>query len=108
MAVMVTVGAIVRSGVVVLILGVMFNAFVLAMVDLLVYFAQPEAAKAYTAWTSVSFQGVMDIATGTNRGGHLGLAVGMFCVKRLNPLLLGEAYAESIGKAAPRSRVRLR
>ncbi|MBP2477345.1 iron complex transport system permease protein [Crossiella equi] len=98
MAVMLVVAAFVRSSVIVIVIGVMVNAFVLALVDMLVYYAQPEAVKTFTDWTSGSFQSVSWSALPVLAGMvAAGLLVAVLSVKRLNLFLLGETYAESLG-----------
>jgi iron complex transport system permease protein len=88
----------VQSSMTLLILGLMMGYFVSAMVSLLLYFAIPERIQAYIQWTFGSFGGVtwaqMPILAG---GVLLGLLVAMGLSKSLNALLLGEAYARSMG-----------
>ncbi|MCK2243316.1 MULTISPECIES: iron ABC transporter permease [unclassified Crossiella] len=98
MAVMLLVAALIRSTVIVIVIGVMVNAFVLAMVDMLVYYAQPEAVKTFTDWSAGSFQSVTWQALPVLAGMVLaGLVLAVLSVKRLNLFLLGEGYAESLG-----------
>ena len=81
-----------------LVLGVLFSYAVNASVSVLMHFSIPEEVQSYINWTFGSFGGVtweqLPILGGTIAVG-LGLAV--FLVKPLNALLLGEAYAESMG-----------
>jgi iron complex transport system permease protein len=98
MALMFAIAARVRNAVIVLITGVMIGAFVSAIVNTLIFFAHPEAVKAFTDWHLGSFQGVgwrhMPVFLPAILAG-VGLAV--FAVKGLNAYLLGEQYAESMG-----------
>ncbi|WP_158886935.1 FecCD family ABC transporter permease [Amycolatopsis anabasis] len=105
MAFMLAVAAMIRSGVIVIILGVVLNAFVQAGVNLLVYLGDAEAVKTYTTWVVGSFERttwrsmpVLALAVG------LGLAVVFTGVKQLNLYLLGETYAESLGVPVRRFR----
>jgi iron complex transport system permease protein len=102
---MLLIAAWVRSPIIVLIAGVMISAFILAFVNLLVYFAEPEAVKAYVDWQAGSFQGV-----GWANLPILGAAVLVGVVlassttKQLNVFLLGENYAQSMGLSVQRLR----
>jgi iron complex transport system permease protein len=98
LTVMLAVAVWIRNPVIVLIAGVMVGAFVLAFVNLLVYFAEPEAVKVFSDWHTGSFQGVgwahLPILAGAVLLGS-GLALGS--TKQLNVFLLGERYAQSMG-----------
>lgn len=96
----------VRSSVTLLILGIMFGYAVSAAVSLLLYFSIPERIQAYLNWTFGSFGGVtwnqMRIFAPVVIGG---LLLAGTLAKALNALLLGEAYAESMGIAIRRARL---
>ena len=98
----------VRSSLTLLILGLMFGYMVSALVSLLLYFAVPERIQAYINWTFGSFSGVslarIPILTIVVVAGLL-LAASL--VKPLNALLLGEAYARSMGVHLGRARLGL-
>lgn len=88
----------IQSSATLLLLGLMFGYLVSAMVSLLLYFALPERIQAYINWTFGSFSGVAS--------GQLpilaiivlaGLLLSAALSKPLNALLLGEAYARSLG-----------
>jgi len=88
-----------------LIVGVMFGYFTSALVSLLLYFSIPEQIQAYINWTFGSF--------GTVTWGQLriftpllllGLGTALVLTKALNALLMGEAYARSMGLAVRRAR----
>lgn len=88
----------IESSMTLLILGLMFGYLTSALVSLLLYFAVPERIQAYVSWTFGSFGGVtwdqMPILAGAIA---IGLVMAFLLTKTLNALLLGEAYARSIG-----------
>jgi iron complex transport system permease protein len=88
-----------------LILGLMFGYATSALVSILLYFSLAERIQAYIAWTFGSFGGVtwsqMRILAPVVL---LGLAIAWFSAKPLNALLLGEAYAHSLGLTVRRAR----
>jgi iron complex transport system permease protein len=105
LGVMLLIAAWVRSPVIVLVAGVMISAFILAFVNLLIYFARPEAVKAYTDWYAGSFQGV----TWTHlpilgAAVVVGVVLAGVTTKQLNVFLLGEHYAQSMGLSVQRLR----
>ena len=81
-----------------LIVGLMFGYMTGAIVSLLFYFSIPERIQAYINWTFGSFSSVtwdqMQIFAPTV---IVGLAVAGAMIKPLNALLLGEAYARTMG-----------
>jgi iron complex transport system permease protein len=88
-----------------LILGLLFGYATSAVVSILLYFAISERIQVYIAWTFGSFAGVT--------WGQLqvlapvivaALGVAWLSAKPLNALLLGEAYARSLGLTVPRAR----
>ena len=88
----------VESSMTLLILGLMFGYLVSSMVSLLLYFSLPERIQSYINWTFGSFGGVtwsqMPILAGAVL---IGLTGAFALTKSLNALLLGEAYARSVG-----------
>lgn len=95
----------VRHAMTLLILGLMMGYATAALVSVLIYFSAPEQIHAYIAWTFGSFGGV----TGRQLWilaplVCLGLGLAWLLAKPLNALLLGEAYAHSMG--VPIRRVR--
>lgn len=75
------------------------------MVSILIYFSAPEQIQAYIGWTFGSFGGVTGrqlalLAPTTGAG----LVLAWLLAKPLNALLLGEAYARSMGVNVPRIR----
>ena len=98
MTLVLLVAARVRSGVTLLLLGLMFGYLVGAMVSLLLYFALPERIQAYVNWTFGSFSGVTAAQLPILAFFVLsGLLLSAALVKPLNALLLGEDYARSLG-----------
>jgi iron complex transport system permease protein len=88
----------VQSVVTLLVLGLMIGYATSAAVSLLIYFSVPEQISAFTAWTFGSFGGVtwsqMRVLLPVCL---LALVIAYTCGKPLNALLLGEAYARSMG-----------
>ncbi len=81
-----------------LILGLMLGYLTSALVSLLVYTSQPERIQAFSLWSAGSFSGV----TWSQLGAFapvviVALLVALALPKTLNALLLGEAYARSMG-----------
>lgn len=96
----------IRSGVSLLIIGLMFGSAVSALVSILQYFSQAENIQAYVIWTFGSL--------GSLSWGELyvmlpvillSLLFSFLLSKPLNALLLGENYAESLGLNLKRSRM---
>lgn len=95
----------VQSSMTLLILGLMFGYVTTAAVSLLLYFSIAEHIQAYLMWQFGNFGGVtwsqMKILAPTVL---LGLVVAHLLAKPLNALLLGEAYAHSMGLSVKRAR----
>ncbi|RUQ37033.1 MAG: iron ABC transporter permease [Candidatus Competibacteraceae bacterium] len=94
-----------RHAMTLLILGLMLSYATSAVVSILIYFSVPEQIQAYIAWTFGSFGGV------TGRQLTIlapvigaGLLLAGLLAKPLNALLLGEAYARSMGVHVQRVR----
>ncbi len=95
----------VRDHVVLLIVGVMVGTITLSIISIWQYFSQPEQLQEYLLWTFGSLGGVVD--------NHLlvlavvvilGLLLTFASSKALNTLLLGEAYARSMGLTVGQAR----
>ena len=88
-----------------LILGLLFGYAASALVSLLLYFSIAERIQAYIAWTFGDFGGVtwrqMVVLAPTVA---IGLLIAWLSAKPLNALLLGEAYAHSLGVRVRRAR----
>lgn len=81
-----------------LIIGLMIGNMTMALVGIWQYFSAPEQIKDFLLWTFGSLEGVhgeqLWILTSVVA---LGLTASIFLTKPLNLLLLGEAYAQSMG-----------
>lgn len=98
MGLVLLVGFRVRNSMTLLILGLMISYLTSALVSLLLYFAQPERIQAYIQWTFGSFRGVtLDQIPILGVPVVVGLILALLLIKPLNALLLGEAYARSLG-----------
>jgi iron complex transport system permease protein len=98
----------VRSTMTLLILGVMFGYTTSSLVSILVHFSIMDRIQTYINWTFGSFGGVtwgqMGLFTGAM---FIGQSLAYVSVKPLNALLLGEAYARSMGVNIRRVRLLL-
>lgn len=88
----------IRSGVSLLIIGLMFGSAVSALVSILQYFSQAENIQAYVIWSfgslgSLSWAELQIMAPVI----LFSLTLSFLLSKPLNALLLGENYAESLG-----------
>lgn len=98
MVIILTLAQRVRSSITLLILGLMIGYVTSAVVSLLLYFSIAERIQAYIAWSFGNFGGVtwgqMQVLAPTI---GIGLILALLLTKALNALLLGEAYARSMG-----------
>jgi iron complex transport system permease protein len=96
----------VQSSVTLLLLGLMIGYLASAVVSLLLYFSIAERIQAYVAWSFGSFGGVtwtqMRVLVPTI---GFGLLLALALTKALNALLLGEAYARSMGVDIRQARI---
>lgn len=88
----------IRQSMTLLILGLMFGYLTSALVSILLYFALPEQVQAYLRWTF----GTFSATTWTQLSVFIplvtiALVATLPLAKSLNALLLGEAYARSMG-----------
>lgn len=88
----------VKSTMEILIIGIMFAALTGAIVTVLSYFSTSELLQRFVFWTFGSLGNLSktDIQVLFLFCG-LGSLIGLFCLKNLNALLLGETYAKSMG-----------
>ncbi|WP_425392665.1 iron chelate uptake ABC transporter family permease subunit [Ekhidna sp.] len=96
----------IRSGVSLLIIGLMFGSAVSALVSILQYFSQAENIQAYVIWTfgslgSLSWEELRVMIPVIT----FSLGLSFLLSKPLNALLLGENYAESLGLNLKRARM---
>lgn len=102
------VGRRVKDILVILILGMMFSSGVGAVVQLLQYFSHEDALKTFVVWTMGSLGEVTSAqAVLLLPAVAAGLAVAVATIKPLNLLLLGEAYARTMGLDVRRTRQRV-
>ncbi len=89
-----------------LILGVLFGYAASAMVSILLRFSSAESVQSYVIWTLGEFSGVSwSQLTLLAPLLVVGLGIAGASVKPLNALLLGEAYARSMGVSVGRVRI---
>lgn len=108
MAVVLFFSTLVRSDVMLLIVGIMIGYLANSAISLLNFFATDEGVKSYMVWGMGSFGGVSMrqmplFATVT----LVGLLLALLLIKPLNALLLGERYAENLGVNTRRVRNQL-
>ena len=88
----------VRSNVMLLIVGIMIGYIANSAISLLNFFATDEGVKSYMVWGMGSFGGVsmanMPVFAGVT---VLGLVGAVLLIKPLNALMLGEGYAANLG-----------
>ena len=95
----------VRSGVMLLIIGIMIGYLSSSAIALLNFFATDEGVKSYMVWGMGSFGGVtMDLMPVFATVTLAGIAGAMLLAKPLNALLLGDHYAENLGISLTRIR----
>ena len=105
MAVIFFFSSLVRSHVMLLIIGIMIGYIANSAISLLNFFATDEGVKSYMVWGMGSFGGVsmrmMPLFTSVT---ILGLIGALLLIKPLNALLLGDRYAENLGVNIIRTR----
>ncbi|TGD56809.1 iron ABC transporter permease [Flavobacterium humi] len=89
----------------ILIVGLMFGSFTSAIVGVLTYFSSAEQLQKFTFWSlgnlgNLSWTSIVVLTIAVS----LGLTMGIFSIKPLNALLLGENYAKSLGINYKKSR----
>lgn len=97
---------IVRSGVILLVVGIMVGYIATSAVSLLSFFATKDSVASYVVWgfgdySSVNTQTLPFFATSI----LLGLIGSVLLIKPLNALLLGEQYSRNLGLNVAQSRV---
>lgn len=95
----------VRSSVMLLIIGIMIGYLSNSAISILNFFATEEGVKSYLVWGLGNFGGVsmahMPLFASVV---ILGLTASLLMIKPLNALLLGEQYAENLGINTQRTR----
>ena len=98
MAVIIAFASIVKSNVMLLIIGIMTGYIASSVISLLNFLATDEGVQSYIIWGMGNFSGVtMDRMPLFAAVCLIGLAAAMTLVKPLNALLLGEQYAQNLG-----------
>ena len=98
MGVILAFAAVVRSNVMLLIIGIMTGYIASSVISLLNFFATDEGVQSYIIWGMGNFGGVtMDRLPLFSTVCLIGLAAAAMLVKPLNALLLGEQYAQNLG-----------
>lgn len=88
----------VRSNIMLLIIGIMVGYITSSAISLLNFFATPEGVFSYTIWGMGNFSGVsLDQLPFFCGALSIGLLITILLIKPLNALLLGERYAENLG-----------
>nr|WP_255512773.1 iron ABC transporter permease [Flavobacterium sp. GT3R68] len=87
-----------RDTMAILIVGLMFGSLTSAIVGTLTYFSTAEQLQKFTFWSlgnlgNLSWTAILILTICT----AIGLLMGIFSIKPLNALLLGENYAKSLG-----------
>ncbi len=96
--ILLAVSRMVRSSVMLLIVGIMIGYLVSSAVSLLNFFATDEGVKSYLVWGMGSFAGVSRAHLPLFSAVALaGIAAALLLIKPLNALLLGDRYAENLG-----------
>ncbi len=101
-----TVSLRIRDIMTILILGIMFGSAVTALVSILQYFSNETMLKVFVVWTMGSLANVtgMQSLLLTLLVGA-GVLLSFLLIKQLNTLLMGEAYAHSVGMDIRRTRL---
>ncbi len=106
LAVIIFFSTLVRSNVMLLIIGLMVGYITSSLISLLNFFATAEGVFSYTMWGMGDFSGVsMEQMPCFGTLIMLGLIISLLLVKPMNALLLGERYAENLGVRVRRVRV---
>ncbi len=98
----------VRSTVMLLIIGILVGYITASLISLLHFISDPEGVFSYTMWGMGDFSGVslnrLPLLCGLL---GIGLGIALLLMKPLNALLLGERYAENLGVNVRRVRIGL-
>jgi len=95
----------IRNNALLLIIGLMIGNFTSALVGIWQYFSRAESIKDYLLWTFGSLGGLpYEQISILAFFVIFGTLLGIFLAKKLNILLLGEQYAQSMGLSIPKIR----
>lgn len=88
----------VKDSMTLLIVGLMFGSAVSALISVLAYFSEAEQLKLFTIWSMGSLGGTSySQLTGFSFALLIGIIPVLYKIKSYNAMLMGEAYAESMG-----------
>ncbi|WP_410879810.1 FecCD family ABC transporter permease [Myroides sp. DW712] len=88
----------VKNAVTVLIVGLMFGSFANAIITILTYFSEADQLKKYVVWMSGSLGNLsQEMIFLFLFVVSIGLGLSLVLIRRLDALLLGDAYAASLG-----------
>lgn len=104
--VVVTAASRIKDTMALLIIGLMVGSLTAAVVSILAYFSKAEELQRYIFWSfgslgNLSWQAIVILASCC----VLGLVMVLFALKALNALLLGDAYAKTIGVSITSKRI---
>lgn len=106
LAVVIMVAMHIRDAMALLIIGLMFGSLTGAVVSILAYFSPAAELQRYIFWSfgslgDISWKGIGILTLCY----AIGLTLAVFSIKDLNSLLLGDAYAKTMGMRLKRSRL---
>lgn len=88
----------VKNSITVLIVGLMFGSFANAVIALLSYFSEADQLKKYVVWLSGSLGNLtQEMVLLFGLVVIIGIGLAFFLIRQLDALLLGDAYAASLG-----------
>ncbi|MGG5576816.1 FecCD family ABC transporter permease [Myroides sp. C15-4] len=88
----------VKNSITVLIVGLMFGSFANAVIALLSYFSEADQLKKYVVWLSGSLGNLtQEMLLLFGLVVIIGIGMAFFLIRQLDALLLGDAYAASLG-----------
>ncbi|HEY6142842.1 MAG TPA: iron ABC transporter permease [Flavobacterium sp.] len=95
-----------RDTMAILIIGLMFGSFTIAILSVLTFFSSAEQLQKFTFWSmgnlgNLSWLSIIILAICIS----IGLLLSLFSIKSLDALLLGENYAKSLGLNFKRARL---
>lgn len=98
MAIIMLFSTLVKSNIMLLIIGIMIGYVTSSVISLLNFFATEEGVQSYMVWGLGNFGGVtMQQMPAFASVTILGLVAALLLIKPLNAMLLGEQYAENLG-----------
>ncbi|WP_416442265.1 iron chelate uptake ABC transporter family permease subunit [Leeuwenhoekiella sp. A16] len=105
LSIVILVASRVQDAMALLIIGLMFGSLTAAVVSILAYFSPAEELQRYIFWSFGSLGDISWKAMGVLSLCYLtGIILSIFTLKNLNSLLLGDAYAKTMGVHLKKSR----